>query len=146
MTPFEKAFARARAAGETEFTFNGKRFNTRRADGKPLPLPAASDFQPAQGSGEATPLRRDILHAMAAQPPEDTRNPMQKGHGAIMTGLGHAGNVVRSVVGMGPVEGAEDLNTVPRLQAWARGMADENAAIPREPSKMSQFIKMLRGG
>jgi len=169
MTPFEKAFAQARAAGETEFTFNGKRFNTKRADNKPLPAkpgaaparaaPAAEqsrspvtdndadDIQLPVGAGPG-PLRKDIMDAIAAQPPEDTRNPMQKAHETVMAGLGHMGNVVHSLVGMGPLEGAEGLNTVPRLQQWGRDLAGENQAMQArhdvQPSPMGAMMGRAR--
>ena len=37
LTPFQQAFANARADGKSEFEFNGKKYHTRRADNKPLP-------------------------------------------------------------------------------------------------------------
>ena len=122
------------------------------ADDSPGALEGASDndaddFQPAQGAGPGT-LRQDVIAAMQAQPPADTRNPMQKGHEAVMAGLGHVGNVVRSLAGMGPVEGAEGLNTVPRLQQWGRDLAGENRAIQSrhnvQPSPMGAMMGRAR--
>jgi hypothetical protein len=39
LSPFERAFAAARADGKETFDFNGKKYNTKRADGKRLPQP-----------------------------------------------------------------------------------------------------------
>lgn len=120
MSPFEKAFAAARKAGEKEFTFNGKRYNTRRADDPPTRREAVEEARekaaPVGSGGKTRPeLEMRAMQATAA-PPEG--HVLQQAHQYATRGLGHFANVTRDAIGLGPVEGGEGLRTVERLGNW----------------------------
>lgn len=61
MSNFEKAFAAARKQGRSTFTFGGKKYSTKRADGKPLAAPKAA----AKGKTATSVANKSKSAAMA---------------------------------------------------------------------------------